>query len=303
MNIKKESLRVARKIVSKMHIILSTKIMYRAYMHKKLNLDSPITYNEKLCWLKLFYYPKNPTIIQCADKYRVRDYIRQKGYEDLLVPLCGVWDSVREIDWKALPDQFVLKCNHGSAYNIICNDKSSFDEKTAEKKLRKWMKEDFSLVTGEPHYHSIPRKIICESFIGEEIIDYKFFCFHGIPKFYYVAEVPDGDFHKMRCSFVYTDGKKAEFCRRDHKQLKVLPAIPENLSEMLEIAENLSKDFIFVRVDLMLVKNRLYFSELTFTPSAGIMPLEPEGTDEKIGEWLDLTRCPEYLTKSGGKKQ
>ena len=282
-------IRTMRKIVSSIDIELSSKIMYRAVVHKKLNLDSPTTFNEKLCWLKLREFPTNQQVICCADKYEVRDYIRKKGHEALLVNLIGVWDQAEDIDWNVLPEKFVLKCTHGCAYNVICTDKNALDKKQTIQKLNSWLKEDFGLVSGEPHYSKIQRRVICEEFLEGELKDYKFYCFNGVPRFYYVAVTPNGDFHNMRCDFFWPNGEPADFYRLEHKRLDTLPEVPENLGQMMEISQKLSEDFPFVRVDLMNVNGKLYFSELTFTPSAGIMPLAPDDADERIGQWLDLS--------------
>lgn len=281
--------RTLRKIVSRIDIELSSKIMYRAFLHKRLNLDSPSTFNEKLCWLKLKVFPTDSLVIRCTDKYLVRDYLQAKGFADILVKIIGVWDRAEDIDWNLLPDKFVLKCNHGCAYNVVCKDKKSLDTRKTVKQLNGFLKEDFGLVSGEPHYSKIQRKIICEEYLEGELFDYKFFCFNGEPKFYYAAVTPSGDFHYMRCDFFWPDGTLTDFYRIDHKRLGVPPEKPKNLDKMLDIARKLSEDFPFVRVDLMLVGENIHFSELTFTPSAGIMPLTPDGTDEKIGQWLDLS--------------
>lgn len=283
------AVKTLRKIVSRIDIELSSKIMYRTFLHKKLNLDNPRTFNEKLCWLKLRQFPNDAQVVRCADKYMVREYISGKKHEELLVSLIDVWDRAEDIDWDSLPEKFVLKCNHGCAYNLICSDKKRFDKNKAMKTLRNWLSEDFGLVSGEPHYSKIKRKIICEEFLDGELMDYKFFCFNGIPKFYYVAITPNGDFHNnMKCDFFWPNGEKTDFYRLDHDRFDIEPKPPYNLGLMLETAKELASDFPFVRVDLMNVNGKLYFSELTFTPSAGIMPLAPIGTDEQLGEWLDL---------------
>lgn len=284
----RDIIRNLRKYVSRIDIELSSKIMYRAFVHKKLNLKNPTTFNEKLCWLKLRVFPYDSLVVQCTDKYSVHSYIEKKGYANLMVNLLGSWEKIEDINWDSLPDKFVLKCNHGCAYNIICTDKSSFDREGSCKKLKKWLKEDFGLVSGEPHYSKIPKKIICEEYLEGEIRDYKFFCFNGVPKFYYVALTHAGDFHDMLCDFIMPDGKPADFYRLDHKRFDTPPTAPKNLGEMLRIAKDLSTDFLFVRVDFMNVEGKLYFSELTFTPSAGIMPLAPKGTDERLGALLSL---------------
>lgn len=283
-------IRMVRKGFSSVDMELSSKIMYRFFVHKKLNLNPPLTFNEKICWLKLKKFPEDRMVVRCADKYEVHDYIRQKGYGNLLVNILGVWDSANDIDWDMLPNRFVLKCTHGCAYNIICTDKNSFNKKRAVKQLNHWLKEDFGLVSGEPHYSKIKRRIICEEFLEGELIDYKFYCFNGEPRFYYAAITPNGDFHNnMICDFFKPNGELADFYRLDHNRFDICPEVPDNLSQMLEIARRLSEDFVFVRVDLMNVRDNLYFSELTFTPSAGMMPLAPDDADEMIGKWLDLS--------------
>ena len=172
----------------------------------------------------------------------------------------------------------------------VCTDKNSFNKKRAVKQLNHWLKEDFGLVSGEPHYSKIKRRIICEEFLEGELIDYKFYCFNGEPRFYYAAITPNGDFHNnMICDFFKPNGELADFYRLDHNRFDICPEVPDNLSQMLEIARRLSEDFVFVRVDLMNVRDNLYFSELTFTPSAGMMPLAPDDADEMIGKWLDLS--------------
>lgn len=283
------AVRTIRKIVSRIDIELSSKIMYRVFVHKKLNLDSPSTFNEKLCWLKLKVFPTNLQVIRCADKYLVHDYVREKGFAELLVKLIGVWDRAEDIDWNMLPEKFVMKCNHGCAYNMICTNKKSLDLKQTTKKLNSFLREDFGLVSGEPHYSKIKRRIICEEYLEGNLLDYKFYCFNGVPKFYYVAATPGGDFHNnMRCDFFWPDGTLTDFYRLDHKRFDVPPEKPTHLDKMLAIARKLSEDFPFVRVDLMSVGENIYFSELTFTPSAGIMPLAPADADARIGQWLDL---------------
>lgn len=283
-------IRMVRKGFSSVDMELSSKIMYRFFVHKKLNLNPPLTFNEKICWLKLKKFPEDRMVVRCADKYEVHDYIRQKGYGNLLVNILGVWDSANDIDWDMLPNRFVLKCTHGCAYNIICTDKNLFNKKRAVKQLNHWLKEDFGLVSGEPHYSKIKRRIICEEFLEGELIDYKFYCFNGEPRFYYAAITPNGDFHNnMICDFFKPNGELADFYRLDHNRFDICPEVPDSLSQMLEIARRLSEDFVFVRVDLMNVRDNLYFSELTFTPSAGMMPLAPDDADEMIGKWLDLS--------------
>ena len=142
---------------------MMSKIYFRIVLKKKLNIKEPKTFNEKLQWLKLYYFPYDATVIQCADKYTVREYIKKKGYGNTLVPLLGAWEKAEDIHWEKLPEKFVLKCNHGCAYNLLCSDKSEFDIKNAKRQLDSWMQEDFGAFNIELHYSQIKnRKIVCE---------------------------------------------------------------------------------------------------------------------------------------------
>ena len=283
-------IRTLRKIVTSINPVLSDKIMFKKQMKYNLNLKNPTTFNEKINYLKLYVYPNDDLIIKCADKYEVRNYLKTKNLEKYLVELIGCWDNVEDINWKELPNKFVLKCNHGCAYNIICNDKNNLDINEVKSKLNKWMKEDFGKVSAERHYSKIPKKIICEKFLEDEIKDYKFFCFNGKPEFFYISKNIDGDFHNMVADFFYLDGKKAEFGRKDHAHFNEDIKLPDNLNEMIEVAKKLSENFDFVRVDLFNVNSKIYFSELTFSPCAGFMPIYPDEYDEKLGNLLVINK-------------
>ena len=284
----KKIVRFFRIISTKINPILSNKVMYKIQTGKKLNIKNPKTFNEKINYLKIFDFPNNEKVIMCADKYKVRDYIREKGLDNILVNLIGAWNSVDEIDFDSLPQKFALKCNHGCGYNIICDNKKELDIAEAKKNLKKWMKEDFGLVSGERHYSKINKKIICEEFLEDDIKDYKFFCFNGEPKFFYISQNINGDFHNMQADFYYIDGKKADFERTDHKHFEKDIIMPNNLSEMVDIAKKLSNDFKFVRVDLFSISGKIYFSELTFTPCSGFMPINPESKDLEFGSYIEL---------------
>ena len=264
-----------------------SKFYFKIVLKKKLNLENPQTFNEKLQWLKLYYYPSNQTVIQCADKYAVREYIKEKGYGDLLVPLVGHWEDAKNIEWDTLPDGFVLKCNHGCAYNIVCNDKSKLDAKKATTQLDKWMKEDFGAFNIELHYSKIkPHIITCEEFLGDNITDYKFFCFNGEPKFIYVSNDLIHD-RQAQIGFFYLDGKKMPLKREDYTDIASVE-LPSFFNEMLGVAKDLCKEFPFVRVDFFLANGRYYFAELTFTPSACMMPFNPDKYDLEWGKLLNI---------------
>lgn len=279
---------------------LISRLYYRVKVGRRLHIHEPKTFTEKLQWLKLYYCPQNPKVIQCADKYAVREYIRQLGEDALLNDLIGVWDRVEDICWDTLPDQFVLKCNHGCGYNILCPDKSKLDVEQAKEKLKKWMGEDYALYDIEPHYGKIPRKIICEKYLGPDVVNYNMYCFHGEPVFFSLASGL-GDGTDERLTYFYADGQKAEFWNRAYPtdDAPLSPMLPQ----MVECARRLSGEFPLVRVDLFDIGGRLVLSELTFTPGGAIIPIEPYASDLELGRKLDISPLmKQWEADRAGKK-
>lgn len=273
-----------------------SKFYFKRVLHKDLNLANPQTFNEKLQWLKLNYWPNNPTVVQCADKYAAREYVAKKGFESKLVPLLGVWKSSKEIEWDRLPNQFVLKCNHGCAYNIVCADKSTFDVKAASKQLDEWLREDFGAFNIELHYSKIsPRLITCEEYLGDKITDYKFFCFNGEPHCIYVSTDLVHD-RQAQIGFFYLDGKKMPLVRSDYTDIPSVE-FPPFFDEMRAMAKELCADFPFVRVDFFIANDTYYFAELTFTPSACMTPFDPPEFDQKWGELLSIDAVRQEVGK------
>lgn len=264
-------------------------------MGRKMNWDNPETFNEKLQWLKV--YNRNPVYTVMADKYLAREYVGEKLGEDYLIPLLGVYDTPDEIDFNALPDQFVLKCNHNSGKGMcICRRKADLDMESVRDNLRKGMQEDYYLHAREYCYKNIQRKIIAEKYMEDEsakdpekgLIDYKFYCFHGIPKFLHVSQ-GWGNHDMRRISFVNMDWSLASFCRTDYSPLEKLPPKPAHYEEMIQIAKILSRGCPFLRVDLYEINGKVYFGETTFFPGAGTIPFQPEEADREIGALLDLS--------------
>lgn len=257
-------------------------LYFRAVLGYKPNFQDPQTFNEKLCWYKMKYCPYDETIISCADKFEVRKYIIDKGMGQYLNDLIGAWDNVDQIDWESLPHQFALKCSHGCAYNIICSNKDELDISRAKKQLSKWMKEDFGRYNIEPHYCKVPAHIICEKYLGAEMIDYKFYCCNGIVKFMYISQGLDHD-DTATISFFDRKGSPLPYHRADYAVLEDAK-IPDQFGKMLELSEQLASDFPFVRVDWFISEGNIYFSELTFTPCAGMTQFEPQEYDRILGK-------------------
>ena len=273
---------------------------YKLFMGKELNLNHPRTLNEKLQWLKL--YDRRAEYTMMVDKYRVRRYIAEKLGEEYLIPLIAVWQNPDEIDFKALPKQFVLKCNHNSGKGLcICRNKDELDVEAVRAALHKGINENYYLHGREWPYKDVPRKTICEKFMENKgkrqgLMDYKFYCFHGKPEYLYVSENLEKH-TDARISFLNLDWSFADFGRSDFKPLKILPPKPVNFSKMLLFAEKLSNGIPFLRVDFYEVEQKLYFGELTFFPCSGFMPFKPEEADQRTGEMLKLEKVKKY---SGG---
>ena len=282
-------------IMGKMSLLsptLVSKIYYKQKFGRPLNLENPKEFNEKLQWLKLKRYQKNPLVIQCADKVRVRDYVEKCGCGKILIDCIGVYDNEESIPWEQLPEKFVLKCNHGAGYNIICTDKSKLDIEVTKKQLKKWLKEDYSLAYAEMHYHRIPKKIICEQYIqpenGEVPDDYKVYCFDGKADYIMLCREREhhGDEEVCKYYFFDRDWNFHPWDRSTWDEKNVCIEKPEKLDLMLDYAAKLSKGFPFVRVDLYVMGEKIYFGEMTFTPCGcldGDMALEAnEIFSEKI---------------------
>ena len=281
-------------VVSTMTLIspmLNTRFIYRIKFGKPLDLKNPKTLNDKILWLKFNTYKNNPVIKQCADKYAVREYIEKLGEGELLNELIGCYEKVDDIPWSMLPDRFALKLNTGCACNIICTDKRDLDIEETKRILRKWLKANYWLEYSEMQYKGVKKRILIEKFLGDDEgnlpLDYKFYCFNGESK--YVMVCTDREIGKT-AKFYYFD-KKWNMMPYTQDALDnphtVIPK-PEMIDEAFECAERLSKGFPFVRVDLYIVGKKIYFGELTFTPSAGMDEERLKTTDLILGEMLKL---------------
>ena len=251
---------------------LVSKIYYKQKFGRPLNLENPKEFNEKLQWLKLKRYQNDPLVIQCADKVKARDYVEACGCKDILIECIGVYGNPESIPWDELPEKFVLKCNHGAGYNIICPDKKKLDVDKAKKQLNLWLKEDYALPYAEMHYHKIPRRIICEEYIqpqdGLVPDDYKVYCFDGKADYIMLCREREHNGEEEVCKYYFFD-KEWNFYPWDKStsdEKNVCIERPEQIDKMLEYASILSKGFPFVRVDFYVMNDRIYFGEMTFTP-------------------------------------
>lgn len=261
------------------------KFQYKAWTGKTLHLDPPVTFNEKIQWLKL--HDRKDIYSQLVDKYEVRDIVKERLGEEYLVPLLGVWDQVEDIDFDKLPDQFVLKPTHTSGNVYICRDKKDLDENKIRRLLKEWLAREYYWGNREWPYKNVKPRIIAEKMIDDHIVDYKFYCFDGVPKLLYLSQGLE-DHATAGISFFDMNLKRLPFRRSDYRPFTADVAKPCNFDEMVRIAGVLSKGFKFMRIDLYSVNNKIYFSEFTFHPCAGYMPFEPEEYDKKLGDMLHL---------------
>lgn len=265
------------------------KLRYNCIMGKKLNLDNPVTYNEKLQWLKL--YDRKPEYTKMVDKYEAKKYVADIIGEEYIIPTLGVWDNVNDIDFDTLPNQFVLKCTHDSGGLVICKDKAELDIENAKNTLNHFLNRNFYSVHREWPYKDVQPRIIAEKYMedesGKDLKDYKFFCFNGEPKLLYISEGLS-DHSTAKISFADMDYNIAEFKRNDFKPFDELPKKPINFEKMKELAKVLSKDRAFIRVDFYEINKKIFFGELTFFPCSGYLPFDPEKYDKILGDWITL---------------
>ena len=265
------------------------KCLYRDKLSKKLNLRNPQTFNEKLQWLKL--YDRKPEYTMMVDKYAVKSYVAEKIGEEYIIPTLGVWDRFEDIDFDALPDQFVLKCTHDSGGLVICRDKRKFDREAARKQICRALKRNYFWHGREWPYKNVKPRIIAEQYMedssGNGLRDYKFYCFGGVPKFLYISEGLENH-ATASISFLNLDWTFAPFQRKDYKNFVSLPDKPTCFGKMLKLAEELSRVCSFLRVDLYEIDGKIYFSELTFTPCSGMIPFTSEEWDKILGSWIEL---------------
>lgn len=267
--------------------IKTIKKRYKKVMNKDLNLEKPISFSEKLQWLKVNY--KDDLLTQCSDKYKVREYIKKTIGEEYLNELYGVYSLVNEIDFPTLPNEFVLKVNHSSGALLICTNKSEINWKEQRKKFSGWLRRNYYYYHGEWGYKNIEPKIICERFLEKEIVDYKFYCFNGQPHFLYVSKGAASRLTEKN-DFYDLEWNRTPFERIDYPGFDYILPKPNNFNKMLLLCHELAKPFPFVRIDLYEVDNKIYFSELTFYPTAGFTFFSPKEYDKIIGEKLALPK-------------
>lgn len=267
------------------------KLMYWAKMGKKLDLENPVTFNEKLQWLKL--HNQNPEYSKMVDKYEAKKWVAERIGDEYIIPTLGVWDSFDEIDFNQLPNQFVLKCTHDSGGLVICKDKNHFDKVKAKKKIEASLKRNYFLVGREYPYKAVKPRIIAEQYMEDtatkELRDYKIFTFDGIAKALFISS--DRQSGQTTADYFDINFKPLDFTW-GYPHSKVLPSKPKSFDQMVKAAECLAKDTVELRVDFYEVNGKAYFGEMTFFDGSGFDEFHPEEWDKKFG---DMIKLPEQV--------
>lgn len=281
--------KLIKKIIRKMQPKTRIRLIYFFRTNKILKLNKPSLYNEKIQWLKLNWNDRRASI--CADKYEVREIVKEKIGERYLNKLIAVYHSVEEIDLSVLPKKFVLKGTHGSGFNIICTNKDHMNWDFEFNKMRTWLNVDYFALNDEWVYEDIKPRIVCEEYIASntegELQDYRIFCFDGVPKFVSVdfsitdksktrRNIYDLNWNLMEAEIHYPNEKSFELEK------------PKKLEEMLMLAKKLSEGFPHVRVDFFYYEDQIIFGELTFFHQSGMANIKPDSFNLEMGKWIHL---------------
>lgn len=261
--------------------------LYLETTGRNINWCNPERLTEKIQWLKLFY--RNELMPVCSDKYTVRSYIKQCGYESILNEIYGVYDDPKKIDFAKLPDKFVLKGTAGSGWNLICHNKNEINWFWWKKIMRSWLKQNIYIYGREWNYKDLKGRILIEKYLEDdsgELRDYKIFCFNGIPQF---MQVDETRFTNHKRVYVMETGEIIKVQDGVHGLNSF--CIQEVHHKLFDIAKDLSKDFPFVRVDFYVCNNKIYFGELTFFDGSGFYNLEPDNIDYEWGSYLHLPKA------------
>lgn len=272
--------------------VFLVKLRYLVRFKRLPNLKNPKNLNEKILYLKLYSNTKEWT--RLADKYRVRDYIKECGLEHILIPLYDVWDKASDISLTNLPESFILKANNGdgkSSYHIV-RDKNSADLKKIQTLAQEWLAaRNIGALAAEPQYHNIPPKVLAEKLLvpaSGSLIDYKIWCFNGKPhSILTCSDRSNSSVALGAYDLIWNRLENALIPSKDYPSGTLLPR-PKNLSDMIEIAEKLSQPFPQVRVDLYNVNGCVYFGELTFTSLGGMMLYYTQEALLEMGSHVDL---------------
>ncbi len=272
-------------------------ILWMNRKREKIDIDNPKTFDDKMWYMKKYFY--SPLVEKCADKATVRDYVKECGLEDILVPVYGIYDSLDEADFEMFPEECYIKCNHSSGYNYLYQ-KNRTDERWLKKLFHLYQKYNYYAVKREWSYKNIVPRIVLEKKLesknGQPLLDYRLFCFDGILKLVMVnrgTATSEGE---------HASGVQRSFYTPDFQripEITILGDLPSSLNldkpkewdRMVDISQILSKPFAFCRVDLYNIDGKVYLSEMTFFPNSGVNCFQPHEWALRLGEWIDLDKC------------
>ena len=265
------------------------RLLHLFWLGRKMRESPPVDFNEKLQWLKMHY--RHPLMPICADKYGVREYVKERIGDKYLNECIGVYDNAEDIEFERLPSRFVLKCTHGSSWNIVCRDKSKMDWGSEKKRLSRWLGTDFSHYGREWQYHSIKPRIICEKFLVDEtcndLRDFKLFTFRGETKYIWVEFQKSGQCLRNIYSpdWVFQRGKGSRIPTGTGDEIPR----PECLEEMLSLGQKLAFQFPQCRVDFYVIGGKkIVFGELTFSSANGCNEFYPQSFNDELGGYINL---------------
>ncbi len=277
------------------HDLMPDKIYLQYYFAQRMgyfmDFNKPKTFNEKIQWLKL--YDRKPIYTTMADKVEAKNWVAGRIGDEFIIPTIAIYKKFDEIEFEKLPQQFVMKCSHDSGSVVICKDKSSFDFNNARNVIETGLNRNWYIIGREWAYKNVKPRILIEQFMVDkyhnDLTDYKFYCFNGVPKFLYVS-YGLADHDSAMINYMTLDWQFAPFHRPDFAEYNVLPPRPTTFNQMIHLARSLSEGTTFLRVDLYEINEHIYFSELTFYPGCGMTPFIPDYYDKKCGDMITLPK-------------
>lgn len=253
---------------------------------KKPDIKSPTTLSEKICHRLVYDHNNFYTLL--ADKLAVREYVAARTQRVKTVPLIGVYSKFSHIDFSKLPNKFVLKCNHDSGSTIICDNRERFNYRQAGKKLNLALKKNLYYTTREWQYKNINPLILCEPYIDlfheadrnttPEML--RIHCFHGVA--HYVESDFTDDSGRDFIN-VYDRHWNLQPFQMEYPNTPVEPGEPGMFRQALLAAQELADGIDYCRIDLMLKRDEIYFSEITLSPKRGKLKITPLEWDKKLG--------------------
>ena len=284
---------------NKTEFYLYKRVKFLIKNHIKYNESNLITFQDKLNWLIIHESPEYKSDL--VDKIKLHNYSIKILGKDICVPILKIYENVEEINLDELPKKFVIKLNHGSGMNIICKDKAKFNLKMHKEQLNKWKNINYGLTNNEFQYMYVNRKIFAEQFLSENLIDYKVFCFNGKAKFIRIRKILNNKKHikihnhyNLNWTLNELESGLKGYIRNPYIKIKR----PKYLNLMIDYANKLSKEFVFVRVDFYEVNNRIYLGELTFSPSNAFITWKDNKQNIKVGGFMNLTKINKKLFNS-----